>query len=254
MKKLFFVFLLISRQAFGAIVHVQSNTNGVVGGGTTQAVAFGSNVTAGNLIIAYCYFGTQTNPANVTATDSLGQTLTQAVGQGQTTDGHVYTIFYKENSAGGADTVTCASTLSGTTRASVSEFSGVALSGSLDQTLSTQGASAAPASGNVTPGQNGELLLCASSGDTATVYTAGTDFTKIVNVPDATSTRIGAEYYIQPTATAHNGTWSLGTSNNWTALIATFKPAAGAVTATQRLFCSIKGGRLNIRGGKVAIR
>lgn len=216
-----------------AIAHVQSKTNGVVDvSGTSCAVAFDSNVTAGNLLIGYVYAGDANAIIAVTAADTLGQTWSQAVLQRQSTDKHVGAIFYFANTAGGANTVTF--TFTGgtpTDRCSVAEFSGAATSSPLDQTNHAEGSSTTPTSGSITPTQDGELLVCVATGDGGAVYTAGTDFSKNINVPDATNTRIGGEYYIQPTAAAHNGTWSIASSQNWTSEIASFKAAAAGTTS-----------------------
>lgn len=218
-----------------AIAHVQSVLNGatdVSGVGVTVALAYDSNVTAGSLLICWAYFGAGTNPADYTCIDSLTQTFTVANSQVQTTDGHILIIFYKANSAGGANTVTVTNVTGpvGTIRMSISEFSGVATVSPLDQINAAQGSSTTPASGNVTPTENGELLCCGGSGNTGTTYTAGTDFTKVVNVPSAAACRVGGEYYVQPTAAAHNGTWTYGTSNQWTSVLASFKQAAAGST------------------------
>lgn len=88
--------------------------------GTTIGQAFGSNNTAGNLLVAFCYIGGAGGGTPVSVTDTLGNTWFQAGG----TDINISTIYYCPNCRAGANTVTF--TISNTTTRSISvaEYSG----------------------------------------------------------------------------------------------------------------------------------
>lgn len=229
MRKILPILLFLSTPSWGAIAHVQSTLNGAVfAGGSSCAIAYGSNVTAGNFLVGYCYSANV--GATVVAADSLGQTWSEAQSQSQTTDGNVMKIVYFPNTVGGANTLTCTFTGGGPSfRCGVSEYSGVATTTPLDQHTSAQGAAGTGDSGSVTPSQDNELVIMAASNSNGTTFTIGTG-TKRVNVPDATSTRIGGGEEIQTTATTRQSSWTFGSSANWASLIATFKPAGGAAT------------------------
>lgn len=233
MKKTVAILLALSSSpCWGAIAHVQSNLNGAIfASGSSCAIAYPGNVTAGNFLVGYCY--SANTGAIVAATDSLGQAWNVAQAQAQATDGHIMNIVYSTNTAGGADTLTCTFTGGGATfRCGVSEYSGVATSNPLDQHTSAQGAAGTAAnSGNVTPTQDNELVIMAASGSTGATFTIGTG-TKRVNVPDATNTRVGGGEEVQTTATTRQSAWTLGASNNWTSEIATFFAAGGAAAST----------------------
>src|SRR3989304_7749709 len=111
-----------------AIAHVQTPSGGVGNGSATSvALAFGSNVTAGNMIAGgWRYSG---GGRTVTLSDTLSNTYTSnAVEAIDTADANSTNgIGFALNIGGGACTVTCA--ISGAAvniRFSTSEFSGVA--------------------------------------------------------------------------------------------------------------------------------
>jgi hypothetical protein len=83
-----------------------------------------------------------------TVKDSVGNTYRQALRLDVTVDapnGHTAAIFYAENIAAGANTITVADSISGVAlRFAILEYSGVALSNPLDLTASAQGISATP--------------------------------------------------------------------------------------------------------------
>lgn len=124
-----------------AWAHVQSVGAFTTAAGTTRALAYGSNVTAGNMLIAACiWIGGSATTATCALTDTIGNTwspiaatlTTRSPGRGQL----FYVPAFSASSA--ADTVTMTTSASVSERVIiVSEFSG--LSGSLGS---------APAAGN----------------------------------------------------------------------------------------------------------
>lgn len=217
------------------IAHVQSNANGVASASSPCTVAYPGNVTAGNFLVGYCY-SAEVSLATVVATDSLGQTWSEAQSQSQTTDANVMKIVYFANTAGGANSLSCTWTGGGATfRCGISEYSGVVTTSPLDQHTSAQGAGTAADSGNVTPTQDNELIIQAASNSNSGTFTIGTG-TKRVNVPDSVSTRIAGGEEIQTAATTRSSAWTLGASGNWSSLIATFKAASAYQPKTQVLF------------------
>lgn len=247
--------LLLSSPSWSApIAFVQATLNGTIfASGSSCAIAYDSNVTAGNFLAGITYSANV--GATVSCVDSLGQTWSEAQSQVQSTDGNIMKIVYFANTVGGANTLTCTWTGGGPTfRCGVLEYSGVATTTPLDQHTSAQGAAGTADSGNVTPSQDNELVIMAASNSNGTTFTIGTG-TKRVNVPDATTTRIGAGEEIQTTATARQSSWTFGSSGNWSSLIATFKPAGGAVaTVPGSPFMQIRGGKMAIQGAAVTIR
>src|SRR3990167_8088160 len=88
---------------------VQDDTNVVDAGSTTIAKAFGSNVTAGNLIAVVVG-----NEGDVTCTvaDTLGNTYTQKTATYDASNGQKHFQFYAKDILGGACTVTATLSLS----------------------------------------------------------------------------------------------------------------------------------------------
>ena len=227
---------LVPLLSWAAPTHVQSPTPVTASFGSTVAIPFASNVTAGNHLTCHI----NANHGISTVTDSLGQSFSSAV---NVTDGATYSLatFYKENTAGGANTVTA--TFAGTiTYASIqcSERSGVATSGSLDkfasnsQTTPGTGANAVT-SGNVTTTTDGQLIVGWSTALTvgAGTTSAGTGFTPRTNVFGDTL----IEDQVQASAGSIAATFTTtSATSNFITLITTFKaPAAAAPSYGARL-------------------
>lgn len=224
--------LLFASPSWAAPAHVQSPTAATAFSGTSINLAYGSNVTAGGLLV--CYINANHGISGVA--DSRSQTFTAAV---NVTDNATYSlaIFYYANTTAGADTVTV-TFLGAITYASLqcSEYSGVATSSPLDKFASNSQtdpgtASNAVTSGSVTTTTDGQLIVGWTSAlvvGTETI-TAGTGFTGRTNVFGDTL----HEDQVQATAGAIAATFtnSLATADNIT-LIATFK--ASTVASLQR--------------------
>lgn len=217
-----------------AIAHVQtaSDAPGTV---SSDTLVYGSNVTAGSLLVGVFRCGSAGDP--ITVEDDLNGAWTQAGKHTQTNDGNaVIYIFYRANSAAGACTVTATLTASAIFRWIISEFSGAATSSPLDgATVSAEGDSTDLASGAKTPSADGALFICGGANTGGATYTAGTDFTIPTNgvqAPGAGSQRVVLEYFIQSTAASHDGTITQSVSQGWAAILAVFKaPAAGGAAS-----------------------
>lgn len=228
MKKIILTILLfLPLVSFGAIVRVQAPAGNNCGSVTSCTIAFGSNNTAGNFIAVISRYAT--NGLTTTISDTRTNTYNFAVKREQPADSNgSLEIWYAMNIAAGANTVTFATSGGANIkRFIIAEYSSVATTGALDQTNSAVAASTAPASGTVTPTQDGELFIAGGFSSGTRVFTAGTDFTMITTVG---GDRLAAEDYVQPTATTHNGNFTLNTSDAWAAVVATFKPATGEAT------------------------
>lgn len=222
--------LLWCAPALAAPAHVQSPTPATVFSGTTIALAYGSNVTAGSLLSCWIY----ANHGISGVADSRSQTFSSAV---NATDGATYSLanYYFLNTTAGADTVTV--TFAGAvTYASLqcAEYSGVATSSALDQATSNSQtdpgtATNAITSGNVTTTTAGQLILGWTSALVvgAGTVSAGTGYTGRTNVFGDTL----FEDQVQSSAgsIAATFTTNLATADHIT-LISTFKAAAGGAS------------------------
>ena len=134
-------------------------------------------------------------------------------------------IFYAENVAGGANTVTVSDTILGTLRFAILEYSGVAPVSSLDVTAMAQGTSNAPNSGNVVTTADGDLVLGAILSGGPQTYTAGSGYKIEKNVPAAPNTKLVVEDQVQPAAGSAAAATSISVSDAWGATLAAFKSA-----------------------------
>jgi hypothetical protein len=128
-----------------AITLVQ-HTSQDAGTTTSTMLAFPAANTAGNWLAVAIRAGL---PNEVfTVTDSRGNTYRKAVQFTEPGDNTSLAIFYAENVAGGANTVTVSDSLAAATlRLALFEYNGVAATNSLDATSTAQGTSSTPASG-----------------------------------------------------------------------------------------------------------
>lgn len=204
---------------------VQDASNGTALG-TSVAVAFGSNVTAGNLITVVVRANTNDAPS-WTVTDSLGNTYVEDEAQFQSTDLTTTRIYRASNISGGANTVTFAGTNNIRRGIVIKEFSGLDTTSPLDVTNSNQGTDASVECGSVTMTADGVIVIgWGYSG--AQTTTIDTDY---ANLEQNTTGRLGSCNRVT-TAITDECINTASASNNWTACTVTYKNASagGAFT------------------------
>ena len=190
----------------------------------SSSLAFPANNTAGNWIGVVIRAGHQGQV--FTITDARGNTYHQAVQFNQTLDapnGETLAIYYAENIAGGANTVTVSESIANNTlRFAILEYSGVATSNSLDMTAAAQGSGTTLNSGSATTTANGDLILGEVATADGVTYTAGTGYTIEERVP-APPSKLIVEDTIQALAGLISVSATLSSSDNRGALLAAFK-------------------------------
>ena len=211
-----------------SLVQHVSKDAGIV---SSSGLAFSSSNTAGNWI-AVCIRAGNSNQV-LTVSDSRGNTYHQAVSFKMTVDtpnGETLGIFYAENIAGGANTVTVSESISNNTlRFAILEYSGVATASSIDVTATAQGVSNAASTGTPVNVLGGDLLLGMFTTSDPAVFTAGTNYVIRDTVPGASNAKLVTEDQIQTTAGTAAATASLSVSDKWGAALAAFKAAGGGV-------------------------
>ena len=205
-------------------------------GGTTSSssLAFPGSNTPGNFIAVVIRAGKSGQV--FTVSDSNHNTFQKAVQANETLDvpnGETFAIFYAENIAGGANTVTVANSIANNTlRFAILEYSGVATSFSLDIADSNMGSSTAPNSGSASTMGTGDLILGEVVTADAENFTRGSGFTIEQLVPAAPNSKLMVEDKIQGAPGSTSATTTLGTSDAWGAAFAAFKPASGGGTTS----------------------
>jgi subtilisin family serine protease len=198
------------------------------------SVAFPAGNTAGNLIIAFVR--ASTTAQTITLSDTAGNTYTQAVSQGQTTDGHQAAIFYAANIKSGANTVTA--TFSGTNNhpfLAIYEYRGLSTTNPLDKTSAAQGTSATASSGATATTTAANELVFAGLGlpsSSTTTVTAGSSFTLEQQDTRSGGSRAASEDQIVSATGSYAGTFTLSVSDNWSAVVATFLPPSASAPPT----------------------
>jgi methionine-rich copper-binding protein CopC len=219
--------LTIGSAGNGGIALLQSNS--AEGSNISSLSAgFPSANQAGNVIIAFVRMSTTSQTLEVT--DTAGNTYSDAVSQAQSSDGHQAHIFYSKNIGGGANTVTARfSSTNAHAWIALYEYSGLSTTSPLDRTAHAQGSGTSVSSGTTSTTTTGNELLFAavglSSSYTGTVA-AGTGYT--LALQDTGTSRAANEILATSSAGAYAGTFTLSTSTNWSAVLATF--AAGAAS------------------------
>lgn len=207
-----------------AISKVQSTSTSTGSGGssTTVAVAYTSNVTANNNLIAVaggaanttCTFSSPSDTWNTIATfwdGNIGQLLS---------------LGYAENVTGGAKTVTATFGVSTIFKSIIiEEWSGLATSSSLD--TNTTGlhvpATTTPADNAMTTTANGDLIIGCIVSDGVTI-SAGSGFT--LDIYDS-GNHYGAEFQVQTSSGSITVGWTLGSSAQAAVISAAFKAGGG---------------------------
>jgi Putative Ig domain/IPT/TIG domain/FG-GAP-like repeat len=195
---------------------------------TTASQAFPSNNTSGNFIAVVVRAGGV--GLALTVTDTRGNTYRQAAQFTNNADNTVG-VYYAENIAGGANTVTVALPSSATLRVSLLEYSGIATANSLDGAVWATGAGVSPTSGSLTTTSSGDLLLGVVSTVTNANVAAGAGFTIKESVPALPNAKVISEDQVQTSAGNAAATATLSVSDQWGATLAAFKPLAGGGSA-----------------------
>ncbi len=206
-------------QARASIALVQHRS--IDAGATTSAtLAFTSNNTSGNWI-AVCIRAE--DPGETFAvSDSKGNTYRSAVQYSEIGSGNILGIFYAENIAGGANTVTVSDSISANLIFAIFEYSGLATSGSLDAIVGSQATGQSPNSGSVSTRANGDLLLGAILTDDVATFTVGSGYTLEESVPSEPNTQFIVEDQNQANAGTASSNASITASDYWAAVLVAF--------------------------------
>jgi uncharacterized repeat protein (TIGR01451 family) len=196
------------------------------GTGTSSTLAFPAANTQGNFILVAIRAG-KTGQI-FTVTDTRGNTYRQALRQDETLDTVTLGIYYAENVAGGANTVSVSDTVNGgTLRFAIFEYSGVATASSLDGAARmAEGTSTTLSSGAITTTAPGDLVVGMFSTSGNATFTAGSGAVIEERVP-ATGTKLAVQDQQQSAAGLIAATSSIAPSQAWAAAVAAFKAKIG---------------------------
>jgi Polysaccharide lyase len=204
-----------SAQAATFVQGTSSSTSG-----TSMPVAYPANVAAGHLLV-----GMFRASGTTSVSDSRNGAWTRAA----TASDGINSIWYRANAAAGATTVTVSGTTSGSIRAVIAEYSGVATSAPLDATACNTGTGTTATTGTTASVPAGELAFAGlGSFDSGITVSAGTGAT-LRNQFTGTNGTSADEDVASTTAGTQNKSFTLnpGSTSGWAACIATFKPPSG---------------------------
>ena len=200
---------------------------------TSSTLAFPGANTAGNWLAVM--IRTSQPGQTFSVSDTRGNTYRRAVQFTDSADALTIGIFYAENIAGGANTVTVSDSMTGgNLRFAILEYAGVALSSSLDGTAAAQGTGTSVNSGTTTTTANGDLVIGLVSTATSSTVTPGTGFVAEERV-STKATRLMVEDRRQAAAGAMAATATLASSTGWGAAVAAFRAATGSAPAAPTL-------------------
>ncbi|HTA58979.1 MAG TPA: hypothetical protein VK805_12520, partial [Candidatus Baltobacteraceae bacterium] len=216
----------IPAQAQSGTVALVQHASKDAGSTASSTLTFPASNTAGNWI-AVCVRAGALNEV-IAVSDTSRNTYRKAIQFNQTTDGFTGAIFYAESIVGGANTVTVADNISGTLRFAIFEYSGVATSASLDVATAAQGHSATPSSApSINTTANGDLLIGAIMTGNPQSFTAGSGYKVEENVPGVGTAKLMVEDQVQSISGAATASGTMGSTDDWGAVLAAFKAASG---------------------------
>jgi Bacterial Ig domain/IPT/TIG domain/Family of unknown function (DUF6298)/Putative collagen-binding domain of a collagenase len=224
-SSLFFFFLANHAHAVPGLVQRVGRDAGTT---TAASLAFSGRNTPGNWIAVSLRAGSSGQVFSVR--DSLGNTYVRAVQLNVTTDtpnGDTMAIFYAENIAGGANTVTVSDTILGTMRFAIFEYSGIAATNSLDAVAFAQGSGKSPSTGSVSTSSASDLIIGAIVTADSENFTAGAGYIIESYVPAQPRTKLIAQDRVQTTAGPVSANATLGASDPWGAVLAAFRATPG---------------------------
>lgn len=229
--------LLVSTPTWAATAFVQGKGSNSGAAGTTIAVTYDSNITAGNLIVLAVAWNDTTSTAS--CADGAGNTYTGGPVITDATNLRRIQAFYALNVTGGALTTTCTISSSVSRRGLiVHEVSGAATASALDVAAGQAQQNVTTATDNITSGaatttQNGDYIFGASADMNLACNTTlpGTGFT------DRTYSGCGgipviSESQIQSAAGSIAATFTCSTgcggTDDWSTVMMTFKEQTSA--------------------------
>lgn len=225
--------------------HVQS-TSAQRTGVSSTTLAYGSNLTAGNLaVVSLTYWAVSISSISWSVGGSASPSLAVNNEGGSEVRSAIY---YAANTSSGAHTISV--NLSGTNDITlmVHEYSGIVTSSPLDKTEVGNGTGTSITTATTTTLAQADNLVHSAVGHSTgsnITLSAGAGFTRRQHQPDNAGALAGASEDQRVTATTGvAGTWTAGSSvSNWRAVVAVFKEdggGGGSPTAT--------AGRLSLLG------
>lgn len=187
------------------------------------SLAFQTNNTAGNLIVAFVRMSS--SDQTVTVTDTVGNVYADAVSQVQTADGHQIHLFYARNIAGGPNTVKA--TFSSTNNhpwLAIYEYSGLSPTNPLDQTAARQGSGTNPTAGPASATTSTSELIFAGTGfqnSYGGTVTAGSGFT--IAQQDTGTSRAANQTTVVSASGPYTATFNVSAAADWSVVLAIFK-------------------------------
>jgi hypothetical protein len=221
-----FVALVFAGSAQAAPGFVQGASNAT--SGTSMTVSYGSTVTAGHLLV-----GMFRAAGTTSVSDSRNGAWTKAIGA---SDG-VNSIWYRANALAGSTTVTVSGSASGSIRAVIAAYSGIATSAALDGTACNTGTGTTATTGSTASVAAGELAFAGiGTFDSPITVTAGAGAVLRSQFTGANGTSAD-EDVLSTVAGAQNKSFTLnpGSAGGWASCIATFKTPTTPPTCTQTL-------------------
>jgi hypothetical protein len=204
---------------------VQSKSLAQDAASTTIALAFDSNVTAGNFIVVYGFCDSGGTVASIA--DTIGNSYAQDVSHANA-DPYEPSVWSAQSPNGGANTVTITFSASKAFRRIVIiEYQDILAANPTDVTAGADGVSTTPASGAAGTTVDGDLCLgfCVDVSGSPVTYTAGTNiaWTKFEDTASSVAP-VAAEEGEKASAGSVNADWTLSASHSWVALLVTYKP------------------------------
>jgi hypothetical protein len=225
---LFAGFTSLSARAGVLLLQHASKDAGVT---SSSSLAFPSNNTTGNWIGVVIRAGH--SGQILTVNDTRGNIYKQALQSNETLDtpnGETFAIYYAENIAAGANTVTVTESLTNNTlRFAILEYSGIATTNSLDVTAAGQSSGTTFTSGNATTTVGGDLILGEVTSADGVTFTAGSGYSIEERVPAAPSTKLIVEDAVPLAAGTISVSATVSISNNGGAMLAAFKAVTGTL-------------------------
>jgi hypothetical protein len=196
------------------------------------SIAFGSNVTAGNTLVA-CVSAIQDDIPSGGVTDSLSQTFTQDVYLNPTNGARNVGVHRFSSSAGGADTVTLNATGAVWQILAISEWAGMATS-PLSGTGTGEGTGTAPITASFFPSGPCTILGMLSHDNVTLPLTSGATYTLLDEAEDFDSPSgvypFHAEYK-QVGAGTYTADFTVGGSVDWGCVAAAYLDASAVESA-----------------------
>ncbi len=204
----------------------QKVTAGFTNGAAAHSLQYASNITAGNLLVAWVAFETSGGTPTVTVSDDVNGAWTRPAGYSRGGTVRAGTFFYFANSAGGSrPTVTATASAVAYMTIALFEYTPPLATVTFDNSVTNAGTSTTPSTGSCPVSGTNDIVVAAFGQGTGNITSCTTPLPLIMETTqfNGSADESGCVADVLGVNSATTATFTINTSVAWVAMAISFK-------------------------------